>query len=252
MEIRILGSGTSTGVPQIGCGCKVCRSNDVRDKRTRCSSLITIGNTQILIDCGPDFRQQILPLPFSKIDAVLITHEHYDHVGGLDDLRPFCALAPIPIYADQMTCNALHTRLPYCFAEHLYPGVPKISLNTIEPYKPFSVNDIEIIPFTVMHGKLPILGYKIGSLAYITDMLTMPDASYTLVEGVDTLIINALRIKEHPSHQTLAQARQAITRIHPGRTYLVHMSHQIGLHQEVNQSLPDNISLSYDGQRITM
>jgi len=252
MKVTILGSGTSTGVPLIGCHCKICTSNDPHDKRLRCSSLLEIDGVRILIDCGPDFREQIINLPFLPIDAVLITHEHYDHVGGLDDLRPFSHILPIPIYVDDKTFKALHQRMPYCFAEHLYPGVPEFSLIKVNPYIPFSVKGIEIIPFTVMHGNLPILGFRINHLVYITDMLTMPDESYQLLEDVDVLIMNALRIGPHPSHQTLSAAISASKRIHARETYFVHMSHQIGFHQEVEKILPPNMHLAYDGQEIIL
>ena len=251
MEVRVLGSGTSTGVPQIGCSCEVCTSPDPHDHRLRCSSLVTIGDTRILIDCGPDFREQVLKIPFLPIDAVLITHEHYDHVGGLDDLRPFCAFDSIPIYGDKRTCEALRRRMPYCFREgKLYPGVPHISLHEVAPFHPFKVKDIDIMPFEVLHGKLPILGFRIAQFGYITDMSEMSEWSFKTLSGINTLIINALREEPHHSHQTLQQAITAAQRIEAGQTYLVHMSHNIGLHAEVNSKLPDNIQLAYDGQVI--
>ena len=171
MKLRILGSGTSTGVPEIGCKCEVCTSADPRDNRLRASSLLHTDGAVILIDCGPDFREQMLRVAsFEKIDGVLITHEHYDHVGGLDDLRPFCRFGEIPIYSDNYTATHLRARMPYCFLEHKYPGVPQIFLQEVEPGKNFFINHTEIIPFQVMHGRLPILGYRIGKrLAYITE-----------------------------------------------------------------------------------
>lgn len=253
MEIRILGSGTSTGVPQIGCSCKVCTSADAHDKRLRCSSLVTVNGVRILIDCGPDFREQILPLPFEPIDAVLLTHEHYDHVGGIDDLRPFCKFATIPIYADHQTCEALKRRMPYCFKEgNLYPGVPHIALHEISSFHPFQVKDIPIMPIEVMHGQLPILGFRINQLGYITDMSSMPHLSYQTLHGIDTLIVNALRLQPHHSHQTLDEAIVVAQRLAARQTFFVHMSHQIGLHQEVNDKLPTSIRLAYDGQKITV
>ena len=180
MKITILGSGTSTGVPEIGCKCPVCTSNDPRDNRLRCSGLIETEGVRILMDCGPDFREQMIRLnDFKPLDAVFISHEHYDHVGGLDDLRPFCRLRDVPVYAERYTAERLRQRIPYCFAEHLYPGVPRILLKEIVPDSPFTVGNskkakVEIIPVRVMHGKLPILGYRIGNMAWITDMLTMP------------------------------------------------------------------------------
>ena len=250
MRIRILGSGTSTGVPQIGCTCAVCTSADSKDKRLRTSVLVETGDARILIDCGPDFRAQLLPLPFEKIDAVLITHEHYDHVGGLDDLRPFCRLGAIPIYAEHNVADKLRARMPYCFVERSYPGVPNIPLCEIEAGHPFFVNHTEVLPLRVCHGHLPILGYRIGPLAYITDMLSMPDATYDLLQGVEVLIVNALRINPHPTHQSLAEALQVARRIRAERTYFVHMSHEIGLHAAVQKTLPVGISLAYDGEEI--
>jgi phosphoribosyl 1,2-cyclic phosphate phosphodiesterase len=247
MKITILGSGTSCGVPLIGCRCSVCTSVDSHDKRLRCSALVETDNTCILIDCGPDFREQMMPLPFHKLDAVLVTHEHYDHVGGIDDLRPFTKIEPVPIYADAHTCDALYNRMPYCFREHLYPGVPKISLHAIEAFHPFDVGDVTVRPLSVMHGHLPILGFRIGKLGYVTDMSSMCDESYEELEGVELLIMNALRIGPHPTHQSLSEAMTAAHRIHAKQTYLIHMSHDIGLHAEVNKKLPQEIQLAYDG-----
>lgn len=253
MQVKILGSGTSTGIPQIGCTCEVCTSSDVHDKRLRCSSLVTIGNTNILIDCGPDFREQMLHLPFAPIDAVLITHEHYDHVGGLDDLRPFCKFAPIPIFCDKRSCDSIKARMPYCFKEgKLYPGVPQLSLHEISAFRPFRVKDIDIMPFEVMHGNIPILGFRINQFAYITDMSTMIDMSFNTLHGIDTLILNALRIQPHHSHQTIEEAVATALRIDARQTFFIHMSHQAGLHKEVNNKLPENIKLAYDGQVINV
>ena len=231
MKVRILGSGTSTGVPQIGCTCPVCTSADPKDNRLRASAIVETEDARILIDCGPDFRAQVLHLPFEKIDGVLITHEHYDHVGGLDDLRPFC-------------------RMPYCFVDHRYPGVPDIPLQEIEIGHAFSIHHTEVVPLRVMHGRLPILGYRIGRLGYITDMLTMPEESYEQLEGIDVLIMNALRIAPHPTHQNLEEALKAAERIRAKETYFIHMSHDMGLHKKVEKELPENIHLTYDGMEI--
>ena len=190
MKITILGSGTSTGVPQVGCTCPVCTSTDPRDKRLRCSGLIESGGVRILVDCGPDFREQSLRLPdFQPIDGVLITHEHYDHVGGLDDLRPFCHFHDVPVYAEPYTAERLMNRIPYCFAEHPYPGVPRIPLVRVEPNVPFQVvgsagQKVEVLPLRVVHGRLPILGFRIGNVAWITDMTEMPEETYAHLEGL--------------------------------------------------------------------
>ena len=195
MKLRILGSGTSTGVPEVGCTCPVCTSSDPCDRRLRTSALVYADDgSVILIDCGPDFREQMLRMTsFEKIDGVLITHEHYDHVGGLDDLRPFCRFGEIPIYSDAYTAEHLRARMPYCFVEQKYPGVPRIYLKEVCAGTPFAINQTEILPLCVMHGRLPILAYRIGGrLGYVTDMLTVPDASLQALTGVDVLVMNAL------------------------------------------------------------
>ena len=250
MKITILGSGTSTGVPEIGCTCPVCTSSDPRDHRLRASALIQTDDTRILIDCGPDFRTQVLGLPFKKIDGVLITHEHYDHVGGLDDLRPFCRFGEVPIYAEPHTAERLRTRMPYCFVDHSYPGVPNIPLQEIEENRTFLINHIPITPLRVMHGRLPILGYRIGNIGYITDMLTMPDVSYEQLRQLDVLVVNALRIAPHPTHQNLAEALDTARRIGAKETYFIHMSHHIGLQAEVERQLPPHVYFASDGLEI--
>ena len=250
MKITILGSGTSTGVPEIGCTCPVCTSSDPRDHRLRASALIETDDTRILIDCGPDFRTQVLGLPFKKIDGVLITHEHYDHVGGLDDLRPFCRFGEVPIYAEPHTAERLRTRMPYCFVDHSYPGVPNIPLQEIEENRTFLINHIPVTPLRVMHGRLPILGYRIGNIGYITDMLTMPDVSYEQLRQLDVLVINALRIAPHPTHQNLAEALETARRIGAKKTYFIHMSHHIGLQEEVERQLPPHVYFASDGLEI--
>lgn len=250
MKITILRSGTSTGVPEIGCTCPVCTSSDPRDHRLRASALIETDDTRILIDCGPDFRTQVLGLPFKKIDGVLITHEHYDHVGGLDDLRPFCRFGEVPIYAEPHTAERLRTRMPYCFVDHSYPGVPNIPLQEIEENRTFLINHIPVTPLRVMHGRLPILGYRIGNIGYITDMLTMPDVSYEQLRQLDVLVVNALRIAPHPTHQNLAEALDTARRIGAKETYFIHMSHHIGLQAEVERQLPPHVYFASDGLEI--
>ncbi len=250
MNVKFLGTGTSTGVPEIGCKCEVCTSINTKDRRLRASVLLNINGKRLLIDCGPDFRQQIINEPFLPLDGVLLTHEHYDHVGGIDDLRPFCRFSDIDIYANDITLNALRARMPYSFTENRYPGVPVLNLQEVKVGENFMVRDIEITPIRVIHYKLPILGYRIGNFAYITDAKYIPDEEYDKLKNLDALIINALRLKEHLSHFTLSEALEVVKNIAPKRAYLIHMSHQIGLHNEVQKTLPENVFLSYDGLEI--
>ncbi len=289
MRITILGTGTSCGVPQIGCPCEVCTSTDPHDRRLRCSALVEVNGRRILIDCGPDFREQMLSIDFKPLDAVLLTHEHYDHVGGLDDLRPYSVFGDVDVYAEKFCADHLIERIPYCFTpkEKRYPGVPAINLIEIEPHKPIIIDEndsepmkseylddfvrerrdlilsekneekncgkvapVEVLPIRVMHGKLPIVGFRIDNFAYITDMKTIPDEEFDYLQGVEYLIVNGLRHKEHPSHQTIEDAIAFSRKIGVKETWLIHMSHHILPHAKEDALLPEHVHLAYDGQVI--
>ncbi len=247
-RLRFLGTGTSAGVPILGCRCKVCRSSDPHDRRFRTAALLETKQARILIDAGPDIRQQLMPLDFYPLDAVLLTHIHYDHVGGIDDLRGFCVFGDQHIYADKNTSEGLRRQLPYCFADKLYPGVPLLKMHRIEANKPFRVKDTEIMPIEIMHGKMPILGFRIGKLTYITDMKTINDDQLPYLEGTETLVVNALRWERpHHSHMLVDDAIAFARKIKAKQTYLIHVTHQIGLHDEAEAKLPSDIHLAYDG-----
>lgn len=251
MQITFLGTGTSCGVPVIGCQCDVCQSSDPRDHRLRCSILVETATTRLLIDCGPDFRQQIMPQPFRRIDGILVTHSHYDHVGGMDDIRPYCQFGEINVYADPIARQAMLQMLPYCFAEHRYPGVPAIGLHEIHAGEPLRIGDIDIMPVRVMHGKLPILGFRFGKFAYITDMKTIDDDQMQLLEGVEVLCVNALRFdKPHHSHQLVADAEDFAARVGARRTLLTHLCHDVGLFDEASEKLQIGTELAFDGQKL--
>lgn len=248
MKLRFLGTGTSNGVPVLGCNCAVCQSNDSKDKRYRTSALIETDNTRIMLDCGPDARMQLLQVPFRPINAVLISHIHYDHVAGIDDLRPFCLFGDIDVYANSSTAKALKQTMPYCFTDELYPGVPRLNLHTIESGKAFKVNEVEVLPIKVYHGKLPILAYRFGEVAYITDMKTIDDAEKELLKGVKVLVVNGLRWeKEHHSHQLINEAIAFSKSIGAEKTFLTHVTHEIGVHVEASKRLPSNVYFAYDG-----
>ena len=258
MKLTFLGTGTSCGVPTIGCQCHTCTSPDPHDKRLRCSALIETDKTRILIDCGPDFREQIMPHPFRRIDAILITHAHYDHMGGMDDIRPYCQFGEINVYADPIARKGMLQMLPYCFAEHRYPGVPAIQLHEIHPHETFTIGDFRITPFQVMHHDLPILGYRIqevgstSTLVYITDMKTIAPEEIPYAEHCDVLVVNALRPLPHHSHQTLDEAVSFSQQIDAPQTWLIHSSHDMPRHDDVNALLPPDIQMAYDGQVIVV
>lgn len=261
MKVTLLGTGTSCGVPQIGCTCPVCTSSDPRDQRLRCSALIEItdhhapdGITRILIDCGPDFRQQMIRAGFHRLDAIFVTHEHYDHVGGIDDIRPFSVFGDMTIYADDYCATHLMERIPYCFTpkEVRYPGVPRIDLERVEPGKPVWVNGVEVLPLQVMHGKLPILAFRIGQLGYVTDMKTILPEQKKMLEGVSHLVVNGLRHEPHPTHQSVEDAIAFADSLGAGEAYIIHMSHHLGLHSVEDAKMPPHRHIAYDGLSFTI
>lgn len=249
MKITFLGTGTSTGVPEIGCECIVCKSKDSKDNRLRSSVLIEVNDKRILIDATPDFRAQMMKLPFRKLDGVLISHEHYDHVAGLDDMRPFGQFGEIDIYVEKNVSKALKSRIPYCFMPVQYAGIPNLRVIEIST-KPFKIEDVDIIPIRVMHHNLPILGFRIGDFAYLTDVKTVPEDELHKLEDLKILVVSALRKSKHVSHQNLDQAIDLTHKINPEMTYLTHLSHQMGLHNVIEQELEKSISIAYDGLEI--
>lgn len=253
MKITFLGTGTSQGVPIIGCKCRVCGSINPKDKRLRTSVMIEADAKRFIIDTGPDFRQQMIRERIDKIEAVIYTHEHRDHVAGLDDLRAFNFIMKkkIDLYATKQVQQAIHEQFGYIFSEKKYPGIPEVNLNTIEN-KPFVISGVEFIPLFVKHMHLDVLGFRIGNFSYITDANFIPEEEKKKIYGSEVLVLNALRREPHPSHFTLDQALAQAQELKSKKTYFVHMSHQIGLHEEVEDELPENVHLAFDGLRITM
>ena len=253
MVVTLLGTGTSSGVPLIGCGCAVCRSVDFRDKRLRTSAHVQVGGKSIVIDTGPDFRQQVLRLGLLDLDAVLFTHEHKDHTAGLDEVRAynFRSGKDMPVYARPTVLTQLAREYAYIFADIKYPGIPRVVTHGIRN-EPFDVCGIQVIPIEVMHHKLPVYGFRIGDFTYLTDLNAISDTELAKVYGTRVLVLDALRHEEHLSHFTLNEALALIERIAPEKAYLTHISHQMGLHREVNLTLPPNVRLGYDGQQITL
>lgn len=248
MKITFLGTGTSQGVPVIACNCIICQSEDRRDKRLRASLLLEAEDQNIVIDAGPDFRQQMLRAEVKQLDSILLTHEHKDHIGGMDDVRAFNYInkKPIDIYSDERVQRAVMREYPYVFSEHKYPGVPQMNLITIDD-KPFQISNLHIIPVKVHHYRLPVYGFRINDFAYITDANYISEENKKKLKGVKYMVINALRKEKHLSHFNLREALDLINEISPRKGYITHISHQMGLHSEVSQELPANAELAYDG-----
>lgn len=253
LKITFLGTGTSQGIPVIGSTHPVCLSNNPKDKRLRVSVMVEWEDSTFVIDCGPDFRQQMLRANPKKIDALLFTHEHADHTAGLDDIRPFCfKQGELPIYAHQRVIEQLKIRFEYVFAtENRYPGAPTVAINIIEN-KPFTINNLPIIPIDSLHYKLQVFGFRFDKFAYLTDIKTITKTELDKLKNLEVLVINALREKEHISHLNLEQALEIINIIKPKKAYLTHISHLLGFHDEVQQKLPKNVFLAYDQLEITI
>lgn len=254
MKVTFLGTGTSQGIPVIGCNCDACTSEDSRDKRLRSSVFIESKGVNICIDVGPDFRQQMLANKIVDINAVFLTHEHNDHVIGVDDLRPFNFMQKrdMPIYGEQRVLDELRFRFKYAFEPHPYPGIPRFLLNPISPEEAFRVQGINIIPIRINHGSLPIIGYRIGKFAYLTDVKTIPEEEFEKLENLEVVVLSALRNGNHHSHMTIEEAILMSKRIGAQKTFFTHFSHDLGPVSEWEVNLPDNIYPAYDMLSITL
>jgi len=252
LTITFLGTGTSSGVPMIGCDCEVCTSPDKKDKRLRSSIMVESAKTRLVVDTGPDFRYQMLREKIKHLDAIIFTHPHKDHLAGLDDVRAFNFLMrkPMEVYADSLTGEALRRDFYYAFTDTKYPGTPEINMNTIT-MEPFVVGDIPITPILVWHLKMPVLSFRFGKFTYITDANRIEDSEKEKIKGSDTIVLNALRKKKHIAHFNLEEAIVLAQELKIPTAYLTHISHQLGRHEEVEKELPDGIHLSYDGLKLS-
>lgn len=253
MKVTFLGTGTSQGVPVIGCACEVCRSMDYRDKRLRSSVLIEESDKSIVIDTGPDFRQQMLREQINKLDAVIYTHGHKDHIAGLDDVRAFNFLhkRDMPIYGTEEVLRQLQVEFYYAFEALKYPGTPQLQLNEINDEE-FEVSGIRFIPLPVKHFKMPILGYRVNDFCYITDANHIPESTYNKMKGTKVLALNALQREKHISHFNLDEALDVATKVGAEQTFLIHISHRLGLHKQIEKELPNSVALAYDGLTINL
>ena len=248
IQITFLGTGTSQGVPMLLSEEPVNLSTNSKDKRLRSSVLISWNEKNVLIDCGPDFRYQMLRAEVKSLAAIFFSHEHADHIAGLDEIRPYCyKQGPMPIYAQERVMHALEKRYDYIFAkENRYPGAAKIIENVLDG-SPFTIHDMQVIPIKVQHGSLEIFGYRFGNIAYLTDVKTLEVSEKEKLQELDVLVLSALRIAAHPTHMNLEEALALIEELQPKKAYLTHISHRLGFHDEVSKRLPDNVFLSYDG-----
>ncbi|MBS4071935.1 MBL fold metallo-hydrolase [Algoriphagus aquatilis] len=253
MKVTFLGTGTSQGVPVIGCECRVCKSLDYRDKRFRTSVHIESKGVSLVVDTGPDFRMQMLQSGIRRLDAVVFTHEHKDHTAGLDDIRPFNFMQQkdMPVFGKKQVIDQLKREYSYIFSDKKYPGVPQVACVEIDE-NPFHIQGLAITPLPVLHYKLPVLGFRIGDFSYITDANYIPDSTLALLEGSEILVLNALQKDPHISHFTLDQAIDQALKIGAKKTFFTHISHRLGLHQEVEQALPEGIFLAFDGMELTL
>lgn len=247
MKVTLLGTGTSQGVPVVGCSCPVCKSDDLRDNRLRTAAFVETDDANILIDAGPDLRMQLLRNNITKVDAILVTHEHKDHLAGLDDIRPvfFMMKKPMEVFGLQRVMNVVRKDYDYAFKSNPYPGAPAFNIHHVRDDN-FTINGIEVQPIHVRHLTLPILGYRIGKFAYITDASFIAATEMNKLKDLDVLVINALRIREHYSHFNLEQALNVIEKLAPKHAYLTHVSHEIGLYSEMAEKLPANVTLGHD------
>jgi len=253
VKLTFLGTGTSQGVPVVACQCPVCLSDDPKDKRLRASVMIETETLCLVVDAGPDFRQQMLTHHVRHLNGILLTHEHTDHIFGLDDIRAFnwVQKQPTDIYAEERVQIAIRRIFDYVFTIYQYPGIPQMNLHLLEN-KPFTIGDLEIIPIRGFHYKLPVFGFRVGKLAYVTDVNRLVNDEIDKLRGLDVLIINALRKEEHISHYNLKQALEIIVEVKPWKAYLTHISHQMGFYNEVQNELPDNVFLAYDGLQLNV
>lgn len=253
MKVNFLGTGTSQGVPVIGCDCEVCKSLDFRNKRFRTSIHVEAEGVSLVVDTGPDFRMQMLRAGIQRLDAILFTHEHKDHTAGLDDIRPFNFMQQedMPIFATRNVLDQVQREYAYIFSPKKYPGVPQVEQVEITE-NPFNVNGLAVTPIPVLHYKLPVFGFRMGDFSYITDANHIPDESMKLLEGTEVLVLNALQITPHISHFTLQEAIEVAKKIGAKRTYFTHISHRLGLHDTVDRQIPEGMALAYDGLELTL